>query len=147
MDLGSGTGYLAIEIAKAAPRTTVCGIDLSKKMVEIATRHSAGLVNVRFELGNAANLPFEDNSIDFIVSTGSFHHWKSPVKVFDECFRVLKIGKEGWIFDGCSDFPRDQDVKLISEYGFLRYKVLSIALKFHGFGRVEYQTKIKSILD
>ncbi len=147
VDIGSGTGYLAIEIAKAAPSAKVWGIDLSKKMVEIARRHAAGLANVRFEHGNATNLPFADNSVDFIVSTGSLHHWKLPVKIFDECFRVLKKGKEGWIFDGCSDFPKNQANSLISEHGFLRYKMFSITVKFHGFSREEYRTKIKSILD
>ena len=147
VDVGSGTGYLAIEIAKAAPSAKVWGIDLSKKMVEIARRHAGELSNVRFEHGNAMNLPFTENSIDFIVSTGSLHHWKHPVKIFDECFRVLKEGKEGWIFDGYSDFPKNQADNLISEHGFLHYKILSIALKFHGFSREEYRTKVKSILD
>ena len=147
VDVGSGTGYLAIEIAKAAPSAKVWGIDLSKKMVEIARRHAAGLANVRFEHGNATNLPFAENSVDFIVSTGSLHHWKHPVKIFDECFRVLKNGKEGWIFDGCSDFPKKQDDNLISEHGFLHYKILRFILKFHGFSRCEYRTKVKSILD
>jgi len=55
--------------------------------------------------------------------------------------------KEGWIYDGCSDFAKGQADKLIREYGFFRYKALSIVLKFHGFSREEYRTKIKAILD
>ncbi|NYT00149.1 MAG: class I SAM-dependent methyltransferase [Methanocellales archaeon] len=147
VDVGSGTGYLAIEIANATPSAKVWGIDLSKKMVEIARRQAEGLSNVRFEHGNATNLPFAENSVDFVVSTGSLHHWKHPVKIFDECFRVLKNGKEGWIFDGCSDFPKNQADNVISEYGFLRYMILSFILKFHGFSRDEYRTKVKRILD
>ncbi|HIH36400.1 MAG TPA: class I SAM-dependent methyltransferase [Methanocellales archaeon] len=147
VDVGSGTGYLAIEIAKAEPRSNVCGIDVSKKMVEIARRNAEGLANVRFEYGNATDIPFADDSVDFIVSTGSLHHWKRPIKIFDECFRVLKEGKEGWILDGCSDFSKNQANSLISEHGFLRYKALSIAVKLHGFSNEEYQAKIKSILD
>ncbi len=147
VDLGSGTGYLSIEIAKSAPDLTICGIDLSKKMVDISTRHAKGIPNVRFELANAIMLPFENNSIDFIVSTGSLHHWKYPIKVFDECYRVLKQGGEGWIFDGYPDFPKDQAKQLKTEYGYLRYKVLSTVLKFHGFDEVEYRTRIKHILD
>lgn len=147
VDVGSGTGYLAIEVAKAAPSAKVWGIDLSKKMVEIARRHAAGLSNVRFEHGNAMKLPFAENSVDFIVSTGSFHHWKHPLKIFDECFRVLKNGREGWILDGCSDFSKKQGDNLIGEYGFMRYRIFRFMLKFHGFSREEYRTKVKSILD
>ena len=147
VDVGSGTGYLAIEIAKSAPSAKVWGIDLSKKMVEISRRHAGGLANVRFEHGNAVKLPFAENSVEFIVSTGSLHHWKHPIKIFDEFFRVLKNGKEGWIFDGCSDFPKKQDDNLIGEYGFLRYMILRFVLKFHGFSWEEYRTKVKSILE
>ena len=147
IDLGSGTGYLSIEIAKSAPNVKVCGIDLSMKMVDISRSHAKGIENVRFELGNAAKLPFENNSIDSIVSTGSLHHWKYPVKVFDECYRVLKQGGEGWIYDGYPDFPKDQAEQFKGEFGFSRYKVLSIVLRFHGFSGNEYRTKIKRILD
>jgi len=147
IDLGSGTGYLSIEIAKIAPDVKIYGIDLSRKMVDISRRHAKGIQNVRFELGNAAKLPFKNNSVDFVVSTGSLHHWKYPVKVFDECYRVLKQGGEGWIFDGYSDFPKDQAEQFKGEFGFFRYRVLSIVLRFHGFSGDEYRTKIKIILD
>ena len=147
IDLGSGTGYLSIQIAKSSPNVMIYGIDLSKKMVEISRNHAAGIENVRFELGNATRLPFENNSVDFIVSTGSLHHWKYPVNVFDECYRVLKQGGEGWIFDGYADSPKDQADQFKGEFGFFRYKILSIVLKFHGFSGNEYRSKIKNILD
>jgi len=147
VDLGSGTGYLSIEIAKIAPSAMVYGIDLSKKMTNISKSHAKGIENIRFELCNAANLPFENNSVDFIVSTGSLHHWKYPGDIFNECYRVLKQGGERWIFDGYPDFPRDQVEQFKSEFGFFRYKFLSTAFKFHGFSGNEYRTKIKHILD
>ncbi|MBW2045672.1 MAG: class I SAM-dependent methyltransferase [Deltaproteobacteria bacterium] len=40
--------------------------------------------------GSCPQNVLEDNSVDFIISTGSLHHWKRPLRVFDECFRVLK---------------------------------------------------------
>jgi len=43
LDLGSGTGYLSIEIAKRAPGLQVYGIDLSRQMVKIAGRHAKGV--------------------------------------------------------------------------------------------------------
>jgi len=99
LDLGSGTGYLSIEIAKKIPRVQVHGIDLGRQMVRIASRHAKCVGNARFHLGNVAELPFEDDSVDFIVSTGALHHWKRPARVFDECYRVLKSDKEAWIYD------------------------------------------------
>jgi len=59
LDLGSGTGYLAIEIARRSPGLQVYGIDLSRQMVRIARRHTEGVDNARFVFGNAAKLPFK----------------------------------------------------------------------------------------
>ena len=145
--MGSGTGYLAIEIAKRAPKLKVYGIDLSKAMVKIARKHAQTAKNVQFEVSNAAELPFEDDSIDFIVSTGSLHHWKKPTKVFNECYRVLKNGKEAWIYDGCSDIAEEAVGKVVKKYGFLRYWVLTKLVKLHGFTRDEYSGKVRNILE
>jgi ubiquinone/menaquinone biosynthesis C-methylase UbiE len=40
--------------------------------------------------GDAKALPFEDAEFDFVVSSGSLHHWEDPLHVFDEVARVLK---------------------------------------------------------
>lgn len=149
VDLGSGTGYLSIEIAKMAPRLKVYGIDLSKAMVNIARKHAqaAEVANVQFKLCNAAGLPFEDNSIDFIVSIGSLHHWRKPVEVLNESYRVLKNGKEAWIYDGCPDIPEEEAAKLAKKYGFLRSRILRRLQTIHGFRVEEYDTIIRSALE
>jgi ubiquinone/menaquinone biosynthesis C-methylase UbiE len=149
LDLGSGTGYLSIEIARKSPGLQVYGIDLSRQMVKIARRHARGVNNARFVFGNAAKLPFKDNSVDFIVSTGSLHHWKKPAKVFDECYRVLKTSQEAWIYDGCSEVfhnPADRR-RLYEEYGFFVGRLGPRVSTLHGFTREEYQTVIKDILE
>lgn len=149
VDLGSGTGFLAIEIAQRVPKLKVYGIDLSEAMVKIARKHAqtAKANNVQFEFCNAAELPFKDGSIDFIVSTGSLHHWRRPAEVFNECYRVLKNGCEAWIYDGCPDVRKEEAGKVIKKYGLWRYKILRRLLALHGFRRHEYETKIKSILE
>jgi ubiquinone/menaquinone biosynthesis C-methylase UbiE len=149
LDLGSGTGYLSIEIARRSPNLQVYGIDLSRQMVEIARRHAKGVENARFVFGNAAKLPFKDNSVDLVVSTGASHHWKTPRMVVDECHRVLKTGKEAWIYDGCPEvFNNRADRKKMSEkYGFLVGRLGYRISMLHGFTREEYQTIIKDILE
>jgi ubiquinone/menaquinone biosynthesis C-methylase UbiE len=149
LDLGSGTGYLAIEIARRAPSLQVCGIDLSSQMVKIARRHAKGVDNARFIFGNAANLPFKDNSIDLVISTGASHHWKTPRMVFDECYRVLKTDREAWIYDGCPEvFSNRADRRKVNEkYGFLVSRLGRRTSMLHGFSREEYQTVIKGMLE
>jgi len=148
LDLGSGTGYLSIGIAKRAPNLQVYGIDLGRQMVKIAIRHAKGVDNARFVFGNAAKLPFKDNSIDLVVSTGASHHWKTPRMVFDECYRVLKTGKEAWIYDGCPEVfsTRADRTKMSKRYGFLVGRLGHRISTLHGFTREEYQTVIKDML-
>ena len=149
LDLGSGTGYLSIEIAKRSPNLQVYGIDLSRQMVKIARRHAKGVDNAQFVFGNAAGLPFKDSSIDLVVSTGASHHWKTPRLVFDECHRVLRTGKEAWIYDGCPEVfnnPTDRR-KMNEKYGFLIGRLGYRVSTLHGFTWEEYQTVVKGMLD
>ena len=149
LDLGSGTGYLSIEIARRSPGLQVYGIDLSRQMVKIARRRARGVDNARFVFGNAARLPFKDTSIDLVISTGASHHWKTPRLVFDECYRVLKTGKEAWMYDGCPEVFHNQidRKKLNKEYGFLIGRLGYRVSSLHGFTWEEYQTVVKGMLE
>ena len=102
LDLGTGPGYLPIEIAKKTPLVTVVGIDLSRPFIRMAGEKAlqAGLERrVQFEVGNATKLSFEDESFDRVISTGMLHMLKDPAKMFRECYRILKSGGQAWIFD------------------------------------------------
>jgi ubiquinone/menaquinone biosynthesis C-methylase UbiE len=102
LDVGTGPGYLPIEMAKRAPEITVVGIDSSKALVRIAQENTEreGLSDrVRFVKCDGNRLDFADDSYDLVISTGSLHAWKDPVLVINECFRVLKAGGEAWLLD------------------------------------------------
>jgi ubiquinone/menaquinone biosynthesis C-methylase UbiE len=102
LDIGTGPGYLPIEIAKESSSIKVMGIDLSRKLIQKARSNAsaAGLKNrLDFQLGNAVALNFEDSSFDMVISTGMLHSIKEPEKVLQEIYRVLKAEKEAWIFD------------------------------------------------
>ena len=102
LDIGTGPGYLPIEIANRSLAVRIIGIDLSRKLIEIAQSNAlrAGLSGrLKFELGNAGRLAFEDSSFDMVISTGMLHSLKKPVKVLQEIYRVLKADREAWIFD------------------------------------------------
>jgi ubiquinone/menaquinone biosynthesis C-methylase UbiE len=102
LDLGTGPGYLPIEVVKRKPDINIIGIDLSKKLIHMAQANAgkAGLPGqLRFEVGNAANLRFDDDVFDMVISTGMLHSLKDPVRVFKEIYRVLKRGEQAWVFD------------------------------------------------
>jgi ubiquinone/menaquinone biosynthesis C-methylase UbiE len=86
--------------------------------VEIASRNAeeAGVADrVSFWLGNAAQMPFPAESFDFVVSSGSLHHWKEPIRIFNEVYRVLKDGGEALIGDLRRDAPRELKDELAGE--------------------------------
>ncbi len=102
LDLGTGPGYLPVEIVKRSPTINVIGVDLSRKLIEMARLNAvkADLTErLTFKDGNAGRLEFADSSFDMVISTGMLHSLKEPVNVLQEIYRVLKTDREAWIFD------------------------------------------------
>jgi len=92
LDIGTGSGRLAMELARAKNTDFhITGLDISKDMLELAKQNitRAGLSD-RIELveGNADSLPFLDGSFDLVISYASLHHWVNPETVFAEVQRV-----------------------------------------------------------
>ncbi|MBN1188193.1 MAG: class I SAM-dependent methyltransferase [Dehalococcoidales bacterium] len=92
LDLGTGSGRLAIELARARGCDfDITGLDVSENML-IRARENARKAGVEkrisFVLGNASFLPFADRSFDLVMSYASLHHWFDPVRVFNESYRV-----------------------------------------------------------
>jgi len=108
LDLGTGPGYLPIEIVRRAPEIKIIGVDLSRKLIQIAQANAAkaGLSQqLSFEVGNSAKLHFDNASFDMVISTGMLHSLKNPVAVLKEIYRVLKKGGEAWIYDPANVTP------------------------------------------
>jgi ubiquinone/menaquinone biosynthesis C-methylase UbiE len=101
-DIGCGPGYLIATMAKSLPHLSIIGVDISQEMVQKAALNlsSLGLAKkVSFRQGDIQKLPFETNSLDFVVSTFSLHHWSEPKQAVHEIYRVLKPGGQFLIFD------------------------------------------------
>ena len=102
LDVGTGPGLLALEIARRQPRLTVLGMDLSPAMVAIARANAegAGLGDrVHFETGDVAALPYGDASVDLVVSSLSLHHWPRLTQALRDIHRVLRPGGSAWLYD------------------------------------------------
>jgi len=102
LDLGTGPGYLPIELAQLSPGIRIIGLDVSPELLQMAGQNAqaAGVGDrISFRYGSAANIPFADRHFDMVLSTGMLHMVKDPLKVFQEIHRVLKPGGQAWIFD------------------------------------------------
>jgi ubiquinone/menaquinone biosynthesis C-methylase UbiE len=101
-DIGCGPGYLIAELARSFPDISITGVDIAEEMLKKAKENvaSPGIVReISFRQGDIQQLPFEDGSIDFIVSTLSLHHWSKPNQAIEELHRVLKPGGQFLVFD------------------------------------------------
>ena len=102
LDLGCGTGTLAIMAKRAQPGAEVAGLDADPDMLKVARHKSAreGMA-VKFDLGFTSQLPYPDASFDRVLSSIMIHHLKTPDKerTAREVHRVLRPGGQLRIID------------------------------------------------
>lgn len=102
LDLGCGTGTLALRVKRACPGVEVSGVDADPRMLAVAVAKAkrAG-VEVTFARGFAESLPYPDGAFDRVVSSLFFHHLPLSQKMsaFREAARVLAPGGEMHVAD------------------------------------------------
>jgi ubiquinone/menaquinone biosynthesis C-methylase UbiE len=126
LEIAPGPGYLAIELAKLS-RCRMIGIDVSHTFVRIATENAekAG-IDICFEQGDAADLPYPASVFDFIVCRAAFKNFTGPLAALDEMYRVLKPGGTALIIDLRKDFS-SRDVKdFVKGKGFINAALIRI---------------------
>jgi ubiquinone/menaquinone biosynthesis C-methylase UbiE len=129
LDIGTGPGWLLLQLQKLAPALDLIGMDISADMVKKARENIARAkvsASILLEQGSADLLPYADNSFDMVVSTQSLHHWKNPVRGFNEIFRILKDGGRARIYDIVTDIPSAVFQNSAREYGRLKLLMLWI---------------------
>ncbi len=92
LDVGSGTGALAFEIARSKTGVHVTGIDPSNEYVAYAASRNAFPERARFEIGDGQNLHFTDSAFAASVSLLVFNFIPDPGKALREIRRVTRPG-------------------------------------------------------
>ena len=93
LDVGSGPGILAAEIADAVGNTgSVCGVDISEPLLEVARSRTQNREGIEFRNGDATNLPFDDEEFDAVVSTQVLEYVPDIDTSLKEIHRVVKSG-------------------------------------------------------
>lgn len=106
-DIGAGTGYLAVRIARQLGSGTVFAVDVESKMVEhLAQRaKAAGVTNLRTIAGTetSANLP---EKVDVVVLLNVYHHISGRPDYFKRLQSSLKPGARVAIIEYRPESPR-----------------------------------------
>lgn len=125
LDIGTGSGRLAVPIARGFPEAHVTGVDVWMKswgafgLTKARAEKNAIMEKVSdrctFQYGNALDLPFKDGEFTIVVSAFTFHEIKVPDKtaLINEAVRVLAPGGTFVICDLL--FPRGYLVKNVPE--------------------------------
>jgi len=113
VDVGCGTAVFAIELCRRS-KLKIYALEKVKVIYEVAR------MNIKKErltdriiplLGDAHDLPFENEFADFIISRGSYHCWEDKVQVFKEIYRVLKKGGIGFVGGGFGRYVTEEELK------------------------------------
>lgn len=128
LDIGTGTGYLAIPLAKAYPEALVYGIDIAESIIDKNKEcaKKSGMTNLIFRSFDGIFYPFEEMfgcctsitdrrnitgetcdrhteenfaGFDLIVSRYAFHHFPNPENAVEQIYRLLTFGGKVLISD------------------------------------------------
>ena len=130
LEVAPGPGYFAVELAKLGGYQ-VTGLDISHTFVEIARKNAteAG-VKVDFRHGNASDMPFDDQSFDFLLCRAAFKNFSEPVRALQEMYRVLKPGGRALIIDLRKDASQASVSQAVDEMRLGKVNTLITELTF-----------------
>jgi demethylmenaquinone methyltransferase / 2-methoxy-6-polyprenyl-1,4-benzoquinol methylase len=151
LDLGCGTGDLALNIALLAKKDIrITGLDYSLPMLELAKckAEKAGVgEKVAFIHGEATKVPFEDGYFDCVGISFAFRNltYKNPLHELHmgEVFRVLKPGGRFVIVE--SSQPQNRLIRALCHF-YLRTFVKTTGILITG-NRTAYNYLVKSAVD
>jgi ubiquinone/menaquinone biosynthesis C-methylase UbiE len=106
LDVGTGPGYVAAEVARDRPALRMMGLDLAGHMVEKAGRYATWIGiegRALWPQADGHRLPFADASFDLVLSSFALHHWNDPLLVLNEMARVLRPGGRYYLADVCRE--------------------------------------------
>lgn len=113
LDVGCGLGNATRILAEHLSSGKIIGLDASDAMIQAASQRSTNPI-IKFQVGDAMNLEFPDNSFDAVYAERILHHLKNPEKALQEFYRVLKPGGRLCLLDpyfsSCSISPLSSDL-------------------------------------
>ncbi len=151
LDVLVGTAIFTYKKYKELKKAQIIGIDYSEDMLKQAQNILScnDITNVELVQGDVGDIPYEDNSFDYVLTMNGFHVFPNKDKAFKEISRVLKrngkliacfyikdkckrtdwlanniLAKKGWF---SKPFDTEEDVRnRLSEYG---YKVIDFEVR------------------
>ncbi len=102
LDVATGTGDMALLMAKRFPDVSITGIDIAEQMLAVAKakqQRAAHGGQVTFTPGDCENLAFADNSFDAVTVAFGVRNYENLQKGLREMYRVVKPGGQAVILE------------------------------------------------
>jgi ubiquinone/menaquinone biosynthesis C-methylase UbiE len=114
LDVGCGSGQTAIPAAKMGFKVT--GVDIAENLIQYARKRAIeAKITARFDVGDAEDLPYEDNKFDAAISMFGAMFAPRPDYVTNEFARVLKPGGKLYMANWTPNSMPAQMFKRVSE--------------------------------
>jgi len=98
LDAGCGGGRYTLALRSIGIKR-MKGVDISPDSITLASKMNGFQESeVSFKQASVLDLPFDDESFDFVFSNGVLHHTINTTKGLSELYRVLQPGGEGWLY-------------------------------------------------
>ncbi len=121
LDVATGTGDLAIALAKGIQAESITGIDISQGMLNVGIEKIKKLgLKIKMQKADSENLPFADNHFDAITVAFGVRNFENLEKGLAEMLRVLKPG--GMV--GILEFSQPQKFPFKQGYNFYFKNIL-----------------------
>ncbi len=129
LDIASGTGDLAIALARRVRGAKVIGVDISEGMLKVgrekvAARNLTDRIEMKF--GDALALEFDDESFDVVTSAFGVRNFEALDKGLAEMFRVVRPGGKMVILE----FSMPTNIIFRALYKFYFLKLLPLVGNF-----------------
>jgi len=114
LDIGSGGGLdVFLASRKVGSKGKVIGLDMTEQMLKKAEQNArkGNYTNVEFRLGEAEDIPVEDNSVDLVMSNCVINLVPNKEKVYREIYRILKPGGRFVISDLVTEKELDESIR------------------------------------
>jgi ubiquinone/menaquinone biosynthesis C-methylase UbiE len=139
-DLGCGTGYFTVPIARKVKK--VYGIDIQEEMLKFFGEkiQQQKIGNIETLLSKENKIPLQDKSVDLVFSANTLHEFRDKEAIIDEMQRVLKADGQIVMIDFRKEdtgvgppvsvrVSKEQAKRIFKEKGLTALK--TYGLKFH----------------
>ena len=99
LEVGCGEGWASRVLAGLVPEGLVVGLDISEQMVHSARAKSASFQNLMFILGEADDIPWQNDFFSKVLSVEAFYYFENAEKALREIHRVMSPGGSMWILN------------------------------------------------